>query len=145
MPSRVDAAVALFDEGYNCAQSVFAAFAPSFGVDRDMALRLTNTLGAGMNLSDGPCGALNGALHVLGLRHGGTAPDDEAADERLRELSRDLIRRFRERCPSASCTKLLGIDISTPEGFARAKAADMFAGTCPDSVRAASEILLEML
>jgi len=142
---RVEAAAALFDEGYNCAQSVLAAFAPSLGLDRDMALRLTNPLGAGMMLTDGPCGALNGALHVLGLRYGGTAAADEASDDRLRDLSREFIRRFRETCPSTSCTELLGIDISTPAGFARAKDEDIFAGPCPDSVRAASEILVNML
>ncbi len=44
-----------------------------------------------------------------------------------------------------NCTELLGVDISQPEAFARAQAEDTFAGTCPDSVRAAAEILVDML
>jgi len=142
---RIETAAALFDAGYNCAQSVLAAFAPTLGTDRDEALRLADPLGGGMMLTDGPCGALNGALLVLGLRYGGTRPDDDAANERVRNLSREFIRRFRERRRSTSCTELLGVDISQPEGFARAQAEDIFAGTCPDSVRAAAGILVEML
>ncbi len=145
MPSRIESAAVLLDEGYNCAQSVLAAFAPSLGLDRDTALRLAKSLGGGMMLTDGPCGALNGALQVIGLRHGGVAPDDDEASEHMRELSREFIRRFRERRGSASCTELLGVDISKPDEFNRAKDEDIFAGTCPDSVRAAAEILIEML
>lgn len=55
------------------------------------------------------------------------------------------IRRFRARRASISCTELLGADLSSPEGFAQAKADDVFAGTCPDCVRIASEILVDML
>jgi hypothetical protein len=35
-----DKAFEALDEGFNCAQSVFAAFAPAFGLKRDHALRL---------------------------------------------------------------------------------------------------------
>ena len=51
----------------------------------------------------------------------------------------------RQEPESRNCTELLGVDISQPEAFARAQAEDTFAGTCPDSVRAAAEILVDML
>lgn len=142
---RADEAVALLDEGYNCAQSVLAVFAESLGLDRDTALRLTDSLGAGMNLSDGPCGAVSGALLALGLAHGGIAADDDDSNERVRDLAREFHRRFSERRGAASCTRLLGLDISNPDAFAKARDEDLFAGTCPDSVRAAAEILDDML
>ena len=40
MESRVQDAVMLFESGFNCAQSVFAAYADLFGMDRETALKL---------------------------------------------------------------------------------------------------------
>ena len=34
-------AVSLFKEGYNCSQSVFAAYADRYGIDKEMALKLS--------------------------------------------------------------------------------------------------------
>ncbi len=142
---RADTAVALLDEGYNCAQAVLAAFAETLDLDLKTALRLTDPFGGGMMLTGGPCGAVTGALLVLGLSRGGTVADDDEANERVRELTREFHRRFRERRGTASCTELLGADISRPETFAQAQADEIFADTCPDSVRAAAEILVDML
>jgi C_GCAxxG_C_C family probable redox protein len=142
---RVETAVALLDEGYNCAQAMLTAFADSLGLDRQMALRLTDPLGSGMMLNGGPCGAVSGALLVLGMKHGGIAADDDASNERVRELAREFHRRFRARRGTVSCTELLGVDLSRPEVFAQAQADEIFADTCPDSVRAAAEILVDML
>ncbi|MBC8423885.1 C-GCAxxG-C-C family protein [bacterium] len=142
---RADEAVALLDEGYNCAQSVLAAFADTLDLDLETALRLADPFGGGMMMSGGPCGAVTGALLVLGLGHGGTAADDDESNERVRELTREFHRRFRARRGTASCTELLGADISRPEVFAQAQTDEIFADTCPDSVRAAAEILVDML
>ena len=38
---RVERAVALFHEGYNCAQSVVAAYADLYGVDTETALKMS--------------------------------------------------------------------------------------------------------
>ena len=44
MVSRVEQAVATFEEGYNCAQAIFVTYADIFGIDRDTALRMTSTM-----------------------------------------------------------------------------------------------------
>lgn len=49
--SRVEEAVRLFESGFNCAQSVFAAYADIFGMDKEAALKLASPMGAGMGLS----------------------------------------------------------------------------------------------
>ena len=41
MESRVSRAVATFEEGYNCCQSVFSTYADLFGMDRETALKLS--------------------------------------------------------------------------------------------------------
>jgi hypothetical protein len=48
MTPQIDKAVAYFNQGYNCAQSVAAAFAQDFGLDEGMVLKLTAGFGAGM-------------------------------------------------------------------------------------------------
>jgi hypothetical protein len=57
MSKHVDAAVAMFEEGYSCAQALLAAYGPDHGLDRDLALRLASPLGGGLSRTDGPCGA----------------------------------------------------------------------------------------
>ena len=41
MSKQGDAAYAWFLQGYNCSQSVVAAFAPQLGLTEEMALRLS--------------------------------------------------------------------------------------------------------
>ena len=48
MGQYADKAVQLFQEGYNCSQAVFAAFADKYGIDRELALRLSASFGGGM-------------------------------------------------------------------------------------------------
>ncbi len=48
MSKQGDAAYAWFLKGYNCSQSVVAAFAPQLGLTEEMALRLSAGFGAGM-------------------------------------------------------------------------------------------------
>ena len=48
MESRVSKAVATFEEGYNCCQSVFSTYADLFGMDRETALKLSCSMGAGV-------------------------------------------------------------------------------------------------
>lgn len=48
MENRVEKAVDLFKEGYNCSQSVFAVYAELFSVDKELALRLSSPFGGDM-------------------------------------------------------------------------------------------------
>ena len=45
---HVKRAEELFHEGYNCAQSVFAAFCDTLGFDFETALKLSSSFGGGM-------------------------------------------------------------------------------------------------
>ena len=48
MSKQGDAAYAWFLKGYNCSQSVVAAFAPQLGLTEETALRLSAGFGAGI-------------------------------------------------------------------------------------------------
>jgi len=68
---RVAKAIALFKEGYNCSQSVVAAFADEYGFTREQALRMAASFGGGIGRMRETCGRL---WHVLlaGLETGAT-------------------------------------------------------------------------
>ena len=57
----------------------------------------------------------------------------------------DLSGGFRERHGALTCRDLLGCDISTPEGFARAKERGLFDTVCAKLVKDSVEILEDML
>ena len=48
MQERVERAVSLFKSGYNCSQSVVAAFADLYGVEEQQALRMSASFGGGI-------------------------------------------------------------------------------------------------
>ena len=58
----------LFKQGYNCAQSVFAAFCDVTGIDFETAIKLTSGFGAGMGGMRDTCGAVTGNISAQGGR-----------------------------------------------------------------------------
>ena len=67
MSKQGDAAYAWFLKGYNCSQSVVAAFAPQLGLPEEMALRLSAGFGAGIGRMREVCGAFCGVVTVYAL------------------------------------------------------------------------------
>lgn len=143
--NRVEAAVAQFAKGYSCSQAVLSAHSADFGLDPDTALRLAAAFGGGMGRTAQTCGAVTGALMVIGLKYGSTEADDREAKERTYARVRDFLTRFQKRNGSAVCRELLDCDISTPEGLDFARQHDLITTLCPHFVRSAAEILEEML
>ena len=71
------------DIHYNCAQGVLAAFAEELGIDEDTAFRVGANFGSGMRIG-GTCGAVTGALMVLGLAGVDNGPEMQALIRRVR-------------------------------------------------------------
>ena len=63
---RRERAMALFEEGYNCAQSVFLAFSDLHGMDTHTAAALSSSFGGGMGRLREVCGAVSGMFLVAG-------------------------------------------------------------------------------
>jgi C_GCAxxG_C_C family probable redox protein len=145
MIDRVEQAVAMFNDGYSCAQSLLGVYGPLLGVERATALRLAAPLAGGISRTDGPCGATSGALLVLGLKFGHSHPDDKAGADRIRGLTQDFLRLYRERKGSTLCTDILGANLSVPADLERAEAEELYDISCPGAVRTAAELLEELL
>ena len=54
----------------------------SASTDRPTALKLSCALGGGMAHTGNTCGAVSGALMVIGMKYGRTSPDDLASRDR---------------------------------------------------------------
>lgn len=142
--NEIETAADIFGRQYNCAQAVLAAFGPSEGLDRDACLALAAPFGAGICKRAEICGAVTGALMVLGLRHGKITVDAPEKKRLVYEIGAEFNRRFEERNGSVICRDLLGCDIGTPEGMQAAKDSDFHNTRCRQLVRAAAAIVTEM-
>ena len=141
---RVKKATDLFKEGYSCSQSVLGAYADLFGLDMQAALKVASGFGGGMGQMSDTCGALTGAMMVLGLRYGSTNPSDKTAKLENYRKMRDLAEEFKLQAGAKTCRDLLGFDMSTQDGQLAAKQPGAF-HDCPSYVRIAAEIVQEML
>ena len=144
--SKVDLAVACFKQDFNCSQVVFSTYAPSLGLDRETALRVAAAFGGGMGRTGETCGAVSGALMVIGLRYGQCAAEDKGAKEKTYELAREFLNRFAARNDGCvKCRELLGYDVGTPEGLQTAREQGLFETLCPKFVRDAAEIVEQLI
>jgi len=147
MPDKdlVERAVALFEQDYACSQALLMACTSDGEMGRSTAFRIAAPFAAGMGRLGGTCGAVVGALMVLGLKDGPDSVDDEEAKEQLYRRSREFLASFEERHGTILCRELLGHDISTPDGLERARASRVFEERCPGFVRDAAEIMGDIL
>ena len=132
----------LFDQGFDCAQTVFSAFAEELDLDEETALKIAAGFGGGMHLGD-MCGCVTGGLMVLGLKYGWNEEGDAVGKDLMNRKAQEYERRFRERLGGLRCRELLEADVSTSEG--KMLAAERIPDRCPGFVAAATEILEEML
>jgi C_GCAxxG_C_C family probable redox protein len=142
MTNPIQTAQDLFAQGFNCSQAVFSAFAPDLGIQTDLALKLASPFGGGIARQGDVCGAVIGALLVLGLQKGNSTV--EAKDETYR-LAENFIQRFRERHGAVLCRELIGHDISTSEGLQSAREQRVFVALCPAFVQSAVELIAEQV
>ena len=143
--SRVEEVVKTHAEGFSCAQALLSVYGPELGMDRETALKIAGGFGGGMGRMAGICGAVTGAFMVIGLVHSMTKKGDLQQKELSYEYIRKFAEKFRQRNRTLVCRELMGVDVSTPEGFAESKAKNIARTVCPKFVRDAAEILEEML
>ncbi|MBR0218249.1 MAG: C_GCAxxG_C_C family protein [Clostridia bacterium] len=136
----------LFLEGYNCAQAVFCAFRDVTGMELDAAARLSSSFGGGMGRLREVCGAVSGALLVLGMLRGYDDPKDPDQKKAHYALVQEFARRFQEKNGTIICRELLENVPVTPGGVPEERTPDFYARRpCPRLVDDAAAILDEIL
>ena len=117
---RIEKAIALFKEGFNCSQAVVAAFADQYGFTREQALRMSASFGGGIGRMRETCGAACGLFMLAGLETGSTDGADRDGKAANYALVQELAKEFTLRNGALKCADLLGLSkkepvVSTPE------------------------------
>ena len=110
--TKSDEAVTSYRRRFTCSAAVFSAFSDDLGLDPDTAKKIACGFGAGMSKTGNICGAVSGAIMVIGLKFGKAQADDDGATEKTRALVRRFIHEFTEKNGSINCTELLGYNLS---------------------------------
>ena len=128
-----DQAAEYHGRGFNCAQAVACALAPAVGLNPETAFALTEGFGAGMGGMTETCGAISGAVAVMGwvMSEG---PENPKTKGLTYKLSRQVAAAFKEKNSSTVCGTLKGID--SGNGPLR---------SCPGCIDDATEIACEIL
>ncbi len=136
----------LFYQGYNCAQSVFCAFAEDMGLELDAAARLSSSFGGGLGRLRELCGALSGAELALGYLRGYSDVTDPALKSAHYARVRALAEAFREKNGTYICRELLKDVPTTPGGEPEPRTPEFYARRpCLRLVGEAAGLLDEML
>lgn len=104
--NRYEKAVALHEAGFNCAQAVVGAYADRLKIDQRDVLSVAAGFGGGAGTGE-LCGAVAGAVMVLGLLHPVEMEDPVGSKKRTGALSRDFQARFAEEFHHLRCHDLL--------------------------------------
>ena len=147
MSKQGDAAYAWFLQGYNCSQSVVAAFAPQLGLTEEMALRLSAGFGAGIGRMREVCGAFCGVVTVLSMVY--ADPADPKDKSRMYALVQEAAEQYRSRNGgSRICRELLAKAGAAPAGGTAAedRTADYYKKRpCPELCRICADLCAEFI
>jgi C_GCAxxG_C_C family probable redox protein len=144
MESKVNEVLEFYrnGKGFNCAQAIFSTYCEDFGLNKETALRLSCGLGGGMGRLGQVCGAVSGAILVIGLKHGKYLPDDRESKEKTYAMVHEFGKRFAEKNHTVNCHELLQVDLQHGD---KQTIMESFNEICPRAVKDAAEILESIL
>ena len=142
--NRADRAEELFRQGYNCSQSVFAAFSDLVGLTTEEAAKMVSPFGAGFGKLREVCGAVSGMFMIAGLKFGYSSNDDLDAKACHYKLIQDLAEEFKQKHDTIICRELLGI---VSDGFVPSKRTEEYYKTrpCEECIATAARITAKIL
>ncbi|MCF0202515.1 MAG: C_GCAxxG_C_C family protein [Bacteroidaceae bacterium] len=117
MEERIKKAEALFMQGFNCSQSVVAAFADIYGFTEEQALKLSAGDGGGIGRMRLTCGAVCALATLAGMECGSTDPNDTQGKSACYKLVQEMADSFRNEHGSINCAELLKLKKDTPLTF----------------------------
>ena len=94
--------------GFNCAQAVACTLAPAVGLDPQIAFTLTEGFGAGMGGMTETCGAISGAVAIMGFVMSDGMENPKTKGQTYK-LSREIAKRFGEKNTTTVCGTLKGV------------------------------------
>ena len=136
---RVELAHEYHKNGYNCCQSVLAAFSDITGLSEQASMDIGGGAGTGEL-----CGALSGAIMTLGLMTPVDENDPVGSKKRTVALSREVQKRFSQKFGALRCQDLLKNKAGASDATPAAQRLGL-TGHCDVMVVTAVEIVEELL
>ena len=144
--TKSEEAIQYFRDGFNCAQSVLVPFRANFGMEENQCLKIACAFGAGMGRQQHTCGAVTGAIMVLGLQYGKGKRDDNTKKLDTYGKTVAFFEEFTRKHGSATCLELLdGLRMSDPEDMKKIEELELHRKKCAQYVRDAVEIVGKMI
>ncbi|MBC3795768.1 C-GCAxxG-C-C family protein [Acetobacterium tundrae] len=135
----------LFEKGYNCSQSVFAAFCDETGMELETALKISSSFGGGMGRLREVCGAVTAMFMIAGIKYGYTDPRDDVKKAEHYKRIQALAFKFKERNGSYICRDLLDM-VGTDNPIPKARTDEYYqTRPCEQLVGIAAEIMDEVI
>lgn len=143
---RIEKAVALFKSGFNCSQSVVAAFADRYGFTEEQALHMSASFGGGIGRMRMTCGAACGLFMLAGLEKCAVEGKDRESKAANYALVQQLAEEFKKRNGSLICAELLGLKKPEISSMPEERTAQYYAKRpCARMIEEAARIWVEHL
>lgn len=145
---RVEKAVTLFKEGYNCAQAVCGAYGDLYGFTFEQSIRMAASFGGGIGRMRQTCGAACGMFIVAGLATPADNVEATKGKGNNYKLVQELAEKFKNMNGSLICAELLGLStkVEHTDTNREARTAEYYKKRpCPEMVRSAAQIWADYL
>ena len=145
--ARAEQAVRNFESGYNCAQSVFLAYADLIGLEQELAQKMSVSFGGGIGRMREVCGGISATAMLAGFKY--PVPDTNDLEARTRNYAavQKAASLFKAQFGSIICRDLLPPeDASTTAPAPSARTTDYYRRRpCGKYIREAARIAGRML
>ena len=121
----------LFMKGIDCSQVVAGAFAEELGITQEEAYKMAAGFGGGMGIGE-TCGAVVGAMIVLGMKYGHFDTEHMEQKEIMNAKRAEFLEKLKH-------------DIADPEDMQKILAEGLLFDFCPEVVKDTIEILKEVM
>jgi C_GCAxxG_C_C family probable redox protein len=145
MGSNSEKAVDMFHHGFSCSQAVLGSHSADYGLDAEAAKKIAGSFIGGMANNGEVCGAVVGALMLIGLKYGQYIEGDTDSKEKNIKMANKYIESFRKEHGSIICKDLLKYNISIDEEARKARESGVFKTLCPIFVKRSVELAEEVL
>ena len=141
MTTNSEIAIDLYNKGFNCAQAVLASRSEEYGLDTSLAKKLGGAFMGGVAYNGEVCGAVVGALMLIGLKHGQYIEGDIESKRRTVKIAKSYLQKFKNEFGSIRCRELLKCDINSEEGLSNARESGVFKKRCPILIKRSVELV----
>lgn len=125
----------LFMSGYTCSESIFMAFSSYAGFASDVASQALSMYGGGYGGRGGICGAVSGALAVIGVLKSTVNAVDLETRAAATQTANQFMDWFKDEVGNHHCKQMTGINFHDPDDIIRFEELNLKREVCVPAVR----------